>query len=422
MTPPTVLIVGCGIAGPVAAILYKRKGYHPIVFEKVSELGDAGASLLLMPNGMIVLDLIGLADNVKSESNPLKRIWDGKSTGETLGQSDIPSIFPEKYRQPAAGIRRTTLNLMMKKMLLDQGVEVREGWELIDIEESKESVTAIFNGNRSVTGSFLVGCDGIKAASRRILLKNQGIIEGAPIYAGLVQTAGISKTPEALKTMPSLRNWYGEGIHIVAYPVSKTHTSWAITTPESVQEAETWRLYSQSQRETQLQKLLVMLEGWDPSVIEIVTSPERLVKYGIFDRDELLPSQWYSERCVLIGDAAHPTSPHLGQGANQALEDCFNLCHSMPSLIPGSDDFEQSSAVLGPNLCNDIFRPFAEKRHPRTTELVKGARAQGTRRVITDPALCKQRDIDIAASWPDAEAIAMRYDKLLREPFQTLES
>ena len=51
MTPPIVLIIGCGVAGPVLANFYKRKGYHPIVFEKVRELGDAGASLMLMSNG-----------------------------------------------------------------------------------------------------------------------------------------------------------------------------------------------------------------------------------------------------------------------------------------------------------------------------------------------------------------------------------
>lgn len=187
MSPPVVLLIGCGIAGPVLGHFYKRKGYRPIVFDKVPELGDAGASLMLMSNGLKVLDLAGVADAVKAESTPITTFWDGTAAGEALAQSDLPSTFADKYRQPATGIRRTTVNLMLKKMLIDMGVEVREGWELVDIKENEDSVTAIFDGGRSVTGSFLVGCDGIKAASRRILLRNLGIAEGAPVYTGLTQ-------------------------------------------------------------------------------------------------------------------------------------------------------------------------------------------------------------------------------------------
>lgn len=138
---------------------------------------------------MKVLNLVGIADAIRAESLPLTTFWDGTSTGKTLGQSGLPATFSSSYHQSAAGIKRSTLNLMLKKMLLDLGVEVREGWELVDIEETENSVTAVFANGRSVTGSFLVGCDGIKAASRNILLRKQGIREGAPIYTGLVQVS-----------------------------------------------------------------------------------------------------------------------------------------------------------------------------------------------------------------------------------------
>lgn len=144
---------------------------------------------MLILHRLKVLNLVGLADAVIEKSTPLQVFRDSTAAGDLLGQSDVPSTFAEKYHQPATGIRRTTLNLMLKQMLLDMDVEVREGWELIDIKENEDSVTAFFDGDRSVTGSFLIGCDGIKAASRTTLLKNQGISEGLPVYTGLTQVS-----------------------------------------------------------------------------------------------------------------------------------------------------------------------------------------------------------------------------------------
>ena len=116
-----------------------------------------------------------------------------------------------------------------------------------------------------------------------------------------------------------MRNWYGDGIHVIAYPVSATHVSWAVTRRETKETADTWRPYRQEELSEQQKKLVSLLEGWDPAILEMITASERVIKFGLFDREELQPAQWHSKRCVLVGDAAHPTSPHLGQGANQAL-------------------------------------------------------------------------------------------------------
>ncbi|PTB67628.1 FAD/NAD(P)-binding domain-containing protein [Trichoderma citrinoviride] len=422
MAPPTVLVIGCGVAGPVIAILLKRKGYHPIVFEKVRELGNAGASLMLMSNGLNVFDLIGVADAIKAESLPLTTLWDAKASGEILGQSNLPSTWAESYRQPAAGIKRTTLNLLLKEKAGEEGIEVREGWALVDIQEHEDSVTATFGNGQSVTGSFLVGCDGIKSASRAILQKQRGVEEGLPSYTGLTQTAFISETPVALQNTAAMRNWYGDGVHVIAYPVGPKTMSWALTQRETQEREETWRPFTADELDTQRDALCKLLDGWDASIAQGVRSAERIIKYGLFDREELRPDQWFSRRCVLIGDAAHPTSPHLGQGANQAMEDCYHLSTMLPNLAPNSqheDGIDKSLNILrSSSLSESVFRPFAEKRQPRTSMLVKGARAQGEVRVAVGREKGRERDEMIAKSYEgNAAAVVAKFENLLKQPF-----
>ncbi|KAI1608140.1 monooxygenase FAD-binding protein [Exophiala viscosa] len=422
-TKVTVLIIGCGIAGPVLANFLKRKGYDPIVFEKVSKLGDVGASLMLMPNGLKVLNLVGVADEIEEASIPLEGFLDHTSKGELLGSSDLPSSFRSKYGLPAMGVKRTDLNLKLRDMVANLKVDVREGWELENIEETDDSVTAHFNAGRSVTGSFLIGCDGIKAATRRILLRKEGLREDQPLFTGLTQTAGLSRTPETLKEKACLRNWFGEGVHMIAYPVSPETTSWALTLPEGEGNEADWGLCSPEETTARKEKLHANVSSWtDRATKELIQEATRLIKFGIFDREEMKSDQWHSRRCVLVGDAAHPTSPHLGQGANQALEDCFHLSHSLPYLAPESDTYEMDLGKLGPHLVS-IFQAYAHKRQPRTSALVKGARAQGQTRVVTTgPEDCKKRNEKVATGWKDVETIAAKFDALCREPFQSVPS
>ena len=105
----------------------------------------------------------------------------------------------------------------------------------------------------------------------------------------------------------------------MSYPIPGGLTAWAITTSDSEKAEESWSGYSIEQLPKQKEALLQEFDSWCTPVKDLIRGAQRLLKFGLYDRPELTPEQWYDGRCVMLGDAAHPTSPHLGQGANQAL-------------------------------------------------------------------------------------------------------
>ncbi|KAG0648843.1 Aurachin C monooxygenase isomerase [Hyphodiscus hymeniophilus] len=427
MSSPKVLVIGCGIAGPVVALLLQKKGYEPLVFEKVRELGDAGASLMMFPNGLKVLSKVGMAHFITDSATRVTKFCDRDSHGTDLGVSDLPNIFVEEYGFPGCGVKRAGLNMKLKERLAAVGIPVFEGWKLKEVIEDENGVIAVSEDGREVRGSFLIGCDGLRAVSRSLVGREHRVREGMAEYTGLTQashkfylmrayadhrqTAGMSTTPPYLKEHPTMLNIYGPGAHFICYPVSPNTTSWAITQEELEEAPETWKLSSGSELLQQRTQLLDQFKAWCSPVPELIQGAERIVKYGLYDRPQLEPEYWYSPtgRVVLIGDAAHPTSPHLGQGANQALEDCYHLDRLLP-------EFDKDEALSSEKLI-EAFAAFAKLRQPRTAALVKGARAQGDSRVVKGINASMERDDRLRKSWQDNEAITAKYDVLFREPF-----
>ncbi|KAI8232354.1 3-hydroxybenzoate 6-hydroxylase 1 [Colletotrichum sp. SAR 10_77] len=347
MSSPKVLIIGCGMAGPVVACLLKQKGYAPIIFERSPAPADVGASLMICPNGLKVLNLIGpVPDWLLQNGPPVLELCDYKASGEVLGRSDVPTEFAKRYGQPAVGVKRTLVTEWLRELAVESGVE----------------------------------------------------------------TAGISPTPEAFRKTPGARNWYGELSHIISYPITHDKTSWGLTLPGNTEEEAAWGLFGDEKRAAEKEKMAEMLQAknWDPVVLGMVTSAERLIKYGIYDRPELEPEQWYSGRCVMVGDAVHPTSVHLGQGANQACEDCYYLSKEIPDFDAAR---ELRTAVL-----TQAFRAYATRQQPHTSLLVKGARAVGLARVAA-PEFCAQRDEAVTKSMADRAGLQKKFDFTYSRPF-----
>ncbi|KAF9227280.1 FAD/NAD(P)-binding domain-containing protein [Gyrodon lividus] len=405
MSGTKVIIVGAGIAGPVLAIFLKMKGYAPIIYERLPSPTEAGLSFMLQPNGLRVLSLIpGLIDKIPGYS-PHKQIHCSSLNGteEVLVDEDLSSsTMTQLFGFPLIGTRRTEFHRLLIETAQQYGIEVVWGHQAMDFEQTDDDVRVKFTNETSDTASFVVGCDGLHSNTRTVLFGRE-----KANFTGLVQFGGLSPTPAVLQGKFAFINNYGDGRHMVAYPVSPDRYSWAVTIREP-EAKEDWR--SQSTKE-QDEIRRGSLSDWGFGAGELAKTGEKIIKFGLYDRPEL--ESWFKGRVVLLGDAAHPTSPHLGQGANQAFEDIYHLVRILNEHNPSAS--QPSTKTLG-----HVFQKYQGLRLPITTELVKGARRRGEARVISGVEACKRRNELVKSIFSD-EGSRKAQAELLSGPFRESE-
>ncbi|KAI0271689.1 hypothetical protein BC834DRAFT_456367 [Gloeopeniophorella convolvens] len=398
---PKVIIVGCGVAGPTLALFLKRLGFNPVIYERARAFADAGLSLVLQPNGLNVLSLMpGLFEIIPGKDFlSMSSYSTVEEDAGLLGTNNAPADMPKEFGYPMRGVRRTELLRVLVDAAESQGIPIHWGSRLSSIEQDDAGVTAIFADGSKDTGAFLVGCDGLHSVTRTTLFGAE-----PATFLGLTQTGGISPTPVDMMDNPSVINWCGNGAHMMAYPISDTHTSWAITLREG-EARETWRAVDQQEVE-EIQKTPIAQWGFGAS--ELIKTAEKVVKFGLYDRPNL--NSWHKGRVVLLGDAAHPTSPHLGQGANQTFEDIYHLTR----LLDANPDAASDTATL-----EKVFIEYERARMPRSAMLIDFARRQGDSRVLEGVEACLERNRGVRAFMEDEGVMALYaelYGDLVAKP------
>ncbi|KAG0706059.1 hypothetical protein DFH29DRAFT_980555 [Suillus ampliporus] len=399
-----VIVVGAGIAGPVLATFLKTRGYDPIIYERLPSAGEGGLRLMLQPNGLRVLSLIpGLLEQMPGHC-PDRIIHcsalDGKE--DILVDGDIsPDTMRELYGFPMIGLQRAELQQLLIDTAEKHGIEIKWGHQAIEFEQTEDAVEVTFANGAKDTASFVVGCDGLHS-NTQIALFGQEKAD----FTGLVQFGGLSPTPSALQGKSALVNIYENGRHMVAYPVGGGKHSWAITTREA-EVKEGWKTQKAEQQDETRRG---PLSTWGFGAGELVKTGQKITKYGLYDRPEL--KSWFKGRIVLLGDAAHPTSPHLGQGANQAFEDIYHIMRLLRKYNP-------SAGQPSTELLSQVFRDYQDLRLPRTSELVRGARMRGEAQVVEGIDACKARD-EVVRGF-DSEAVKRAQYELFSGPFKDSE-
>ena len=351
-----VLVVGAGIGGLAAAIALRRAGRAVEVYERTPELLEVGAGITIQPNAVLALREIGLDGAVVAAGRRLASGSLRRADGRVLATFPAEEIYA-RLGAPAVALHRATL----QRVLLDAlGTErPRCGRTAMRYEGGDDGVTLHFADGGAARGSVLVGADGLRSVVRRQLLD-----DGDPVYAGYTAWRGVAPETPATRVEAGSESW-GRGRRFGIVPIDGGRVYWyaTLTIPPRGSDA------SQG-------TMLDLFRGWHAPIEAIIeaTPPEAILRSDIFDRPPA--ARWGLGRVTLLGDAAHPMTPNLGQGAGQAIEDAVVLARCLA-------ESEDPAAAL---------RRYEERRRKRAEAAVLASRRLGAIAQWEHKLACRLRD------------------------------
>ncbi|NAZ85356.1 FAD-dependent oxidoreductase [Kineococcus indalonis] len=324
----TAIVVGGGIAGPVLAVALQRAGIAATVHEAyAAPAGDVGAWLGVQVNGLDALRAIGADQPVLRAGVPTPRIEFRSGTGKVLGGIDTTGGAGAGGAPAPAGVslKRSELYRVLHGEALRRGVEVRYGSRLVGARRTAEGVRAEFDDGSTATADVLVGADGVRSTVRTLLDAGAAPPRFVPILnlAGYSEHVPAGAEPGRLTMVFGRRAFFG----YLATPGGRT---WWFANPPL--RAEPRRGELEAGTDARWRALLADSFAGDrsPALELVAATPEPLRAWATYD----LPTvrTWHDERTVLLGDAAHATSPAAGQGASQAVEDAVVLARCLRDL------------------------------------------------------------------------------------------
>jgi 2-polyprenyl-6-methoxyphenol hydroxylase-like FAD-dependent oxidoreductase len=339
--PRTAIVIGAGIGGLAAAIALQRAGLTVAVYERTPTLAPVGAGLSLWANAIRALDHLGLHDAVAAPDLPAAifgiRTWRGELlVGATA--EELAGWFG------ASGVVVHRADLHAALLQATGPVNVRLGMHCTGFEQDADGVTAFFADGSQARSDLLIGADGLHSIVRAQLHGAQG-----PLYAGYTAWRAVVAFDHA-RLQPG-ESW-GAGRRFGHLPLRDGRVYWfaAATSPAGTHAPDGERA-----------GLLAAYRGWHAPIEDLIAATDEaaILRNDIFYRRPL--AAWGVGRVTLLGDAAHPMTPDLGQGACQALEDAVVL----------------GRCLAADNNVVTALRAYEGLRLPRTNRLVRQSRMAG---------------------------------------------
>lgn len=311
-----IAIVGGGIGGLASALAMTQAGFAVTVHERSAQLVDQGAGITLAPNATRVLYHLGLGPALEATAvTPPQTEYRHYRTGAVIMRM-MTRDFRALYGAPYLRLHRWDLqHAMITRLSAIAPGALRLGSSVERLEPRGASVGLHFAGGQTETADVVVAADGIRSSIREALFH-----PAPPVFAGFVAWRGLVDTAKLPRHLHESVVAFGQGRHINRYLVRRGELlNFIAVAHRDAWEAEGWNIPAP------LDEFLEEFSSFDEGTRTIISRPVRgqVFKWGLFGRTWL--EQWSSGRVVLLGDAAHPMLPFLGQGAANALEDAMIL-------------------------------------------------------------------------------------------------
>ncbi|HYE97228.1 MAG TPA: FAD-dependent monooxygenase [Rubricoccaceae bacterium] len=358
-----ILIAGGGIGGVAAAVALRQRGFDAVVFERAPALKEVGAGINVWPNATHVLQQLGLL--ARAEAWPIHDVAFRHRTGRVLANTR-----PWAGGTPSLSFHRADLLDLLVSALPAEVVHL--GHTVTGFTQEADGVRLHFEDGAEATGTALIGADGLRSRVRATLHGDE-----PPRYAGYPSWRGV-----ALDTFPGYDEGkasevWGRGQRFGIFGLPGGRSFWYAT--DNLPEGGAAR------EPDPKAALLRRFAGWYDPVLRLIeaTPPEAILINDVYDRPPI--RRWGRGRVTLLGDAAHPTTPNMGQGGCLALEDALVLARCVekqPDDLPAA------------------FRAYERKRWARTARIVLESRGFGWMGQWAQPALAALRD-GVARVWPE---------------------
>ena len=364
-----VAIIGGGIGGLTAANALSRSGIETAVYEAAAELKEIGAGVALHANAMRVLRAIGVEDGVREVA--------GRSQWQVMRNWKTGRVIGKTSRQRAAalfGIEGATVHradlLDVLAGALPAGM-VTLGKRCERVRTDGGTAVACFADGSEIEADIIVGADGIHSPVRASLFgPDAPRFTGKICYRSVIPAGDVRGAPPATEGA----QWFGPHGTIVLYPLRGEELINVVCHyDDDSYRHESWVA------ECDRAEVLSRYAGWHESLLRLFAAGDTWYKWALYDRDPI--PRWTSGRVTLLGDAAHPMLPYLGQGACQALEDGAVLATALAA--------EAADPVTG-------LARYERTRRPRASQVVLAARERGLSNHLTSPWAAWRRDLMIA--------------------------
>jgi salicylate hydroxylase len=347
-----VIVAGGGIGGLAAALALVRQGFNVQVLEQAPEIGEIGAGIQLGPNAFHAFDALGVGDKARGRAVYTDYMVMHDALDEyQVGKIPTGEAFIQRFGNPYAVIHRVDVHKSLLEGAVETGkVEFITSTRVERVEQDETGVTAFCSNGKTYKGQALIGAEGGKSVVRQQYVNDPARVTGHVVYRAVVEKEDF---PEDLR-WNAASIWVGPNCHLVHSPLRGGEQYNVVVTFHSRNQEE-WGVTDGSKEEVES-----YFQGICPKARQLIELPKTWKRWATADRDPI--DTWVFGRAAILGDAAHPTTQYLAQGACMAMEDAVTLGEA---LRVHHNDWTKALAL------------YQRSRVARTARIVLSAREMG---------------------------------------------